>query len=551
MKYVFAICFWLHTIGYSQIVSIHKPIATDKKPKLIVGVIVDQMRNDYIYRYWNRYGNGGFKKLVTGGYYFKNAHYNYIPTYTGPGHACVYTGSTPSENGIIANEWFDRDKKDMMNCVEDKSVNPVGTTNEKHKRSPKNLLASTLGDELKINSNGKAKVFGIALKDRSAIFPAGHAADGAFWLDDKTGNFVSSTWYMNQLPEWVNAFNNRNLIMTYFAQGWNTLYPIETYTNSISDDNRYEKAHVKKDKSVFPYTYQAQIDGKNYGTIAATTHGNTLTKEMVLACLKAEQLGKDEVTDLLAISFSSPDIIGHSTGPRSVEMEDTYLRLDKDLEDLINQLDKEVGKDNYTLFLTADHGGADVPNHLVDNKIPAGNINKDSITLAIKKYALKNFGDSVIISSVSNDQVFLNHNRIADLKLNTKDIKQSITEFLMAYKGVAEVYPNEVLKTTQFTGRENKALLQRGYNHQRSGDLLYILQPAWMEYQDKGTTHGSSYIYDTHVPLIFYGSGVVTGQTQEYVTITQIAPTLCAFLQINFTNATTANPLLNYWQGKK
>jgi predicted AlkP superfamily pyrophosphatase or phosphodiesterase len=544
MKQLFSFFLLLSLASFSQKKIPVKAIVQSQTPKLMVGIIVDQMRNDYISRYWNRYGEGGFKRLVNGGYYFKNAHYNYIPTYTGPGHACVYTGSTPSENGVIANEWFDREERKEINCVEDTLVKPIGTENKRHRRSPKRLLASTIGDELKMNTNGKAKVFGVALKDRSAIFPAGHNADGAYWLDDKTGYFVTSTWYKNALPNWVSDFNKQNLIMNYLAKGWNTLYPLETYTSSISDDNRYELAHVKKDKPIFPYSYQAQIDGKSYGTIASTCYGNTLTKEMALACLKSEQLGKDDICDLLAISFSSPDIISHAYGPRSVEVEDTYLRLDKDLEELFTQLDKQIGKENYVLFLTADHGGADVPNHLLDNKIPAGLINSDTLQKKLKQFSLKQFGDSILVLNASNDQIFLNHLKISELKLEVKRVKEAFMDFMMKQKGVAEIYDAETLKTQQYFGRENKALLQRGFNHQRSGDIAYILQPAWMEYREKGTTHGSSYNYDTHVPLLFYGVGINKGQTFDYVTITQIAPTLSSLLQINLTNATIANPLI-------
>lgn len=521
---------------------------TGDKPKLVVGIIIDQMRDDYIYRFWNRYGQGGFKRLVNNGYYFKNAHYNYVPTYTGPGHACVYTGSTPSRNGIIANEWYNRSSGKMMNCVEDKAVTPVGTDNERHRRSPANLLATTIGDELKISSNNRAKVFGVALKDRSAIFPAGHAANGAFWLDDKTGNFVSSSWYMKVLPQWLKAFNERNLILSYLSGGWNTLYPLVTYTSSINDTNRYERAHVKKDLPVFPYIYETQIKNKNYGTVAITPYGNTLTRELAVACLKGEQMGKDDECDLLAVSFSSPDIIGHSYGPRSVEIEDTYLRLDKELELLFNELDKEVGNGNYMAFLTADHGGADVPNHLLDNKIPAGVINEDSITKAIKQFAFNQFGDSALVVNVSNSQVFLDRGKIQRQKLSVDNIKQDLCNFLLNYKGVAEAYPSEVFKTSSFSGRDDKSLLQRGFNHLRSGDVLYVLQPAWMEYVETGTTHGSSYLYDTHVPLLFFGKGISKGNSFEYVTITQIAPTLSALLKLNYPNACIAEPLQSYFQ---
>lgn len=518
-----------------------------QKPKLIVGIVVDQMRNDYIYRYWDRYGNGGFKRLVNEGYYFKNAHYNYIPTYTGPGHCSIYTGATPRVHGIIGNDWYLRGSSKFMYCAEDSAVKTIGSESKAGLMSPKNQLSSTIGDELKMSTQQKAKVYGIALKDRSAIFPAGHAANAAFWFDDKSGSFISSSWYLQELPAWIQNFNAKKLPKTYLEKGWNTLYPIATYSNSIADDNAYEAA-PKKEKPVFPYDYNSFVEKNSWGIIKATPMGNTITKDLAIACLKEEQMGKDDVCDLLCISFSSTDYVGHAYGLRAVETEDIYLRLDKDLEEILAVLDMEIGKNNYTVFLTADHGAADVPRQLMDNKIPAGYIREKSLVKEIRNFLKTNYGDTLLYSSISNEQVFLNEDLIAKMKLNKNDIESAIAKHLVKLPGIAEAYTSSTFINGSFGPRDYRNLLLNGYNHKLSGNVVYIYQPAWLEHEEKGTTHGAGYNYDTHIPVIFFGNGVKKGQSRNYVTITQIAPTISELLKINQPNSTTSDPLNDYFK---
>lgn len=518
------------------------------KPKLVVGIVVDQMRNDYIYRYWERYGNGGFKRLINEGYYFKNNHFNYIPTYTGPGHSSIYTGATPRANGIIANDWFVKTNNKNTYCVSDTSVKTIGNNNKAGKMSPKNQISSTIGDELKMSTNGKAKVFAVSLKDRSSILPAGHAANGAFWFDDESGDFITSSWYMSELPKWVSEFNNKKLPAKYLQEGWSTLMYPESYVNSIADDNDYEGVPNKKEKPVFPYTYKPFLDKNSVGIIKSTPFGNSITKDIAIECIKNESLGKDNITDFFSISFSSTDIIAHAYGPRSVEVEDTYLRLDKDLESLLIFLDKEVGKNNYTIFLTADHGGADVPKHLVDNKIPAGYFNEDKLTEKVRKYLFNTYGDSLLLANISNEQIFLNDNRISELKLNKDEVEELLCRQLLTVSGISEAYPSKTLKYQSFQANDYRTLLQNGYNHKLSGNIAYIYSPAWMELKGKGTTHGAGYNYDTHVPLIFYGWGIKKGVSFSYNSITQIAPTVCELMQINQPNACTSEPLNNFFK---
>jgi predicted AlkP superfamily pyrophosphatase or phosphodiesterase len=518
------------------------------KPKLIVGIVIDQMRNDYIYRYWNRYGSEGFKRLVNEGFYFKNGHYNYIPTYTGPGHCSIYTGATPRTHGIIANDWFVKQNTSTMYCVSDTLVRGVGSQSKNGWMSPKNQLSSTIGDELKMASNQKSKVFAIALKDRSAILPAGHAANGAFWFDDQSGNFISSTWYMKDLPNWVNTFNNKKLPTSYLENGWTTLYPINTYSNSIDDENRYELAPNKKEQPIFPYSYKSYLEKFNYAILKATPYGNSITKDLAIECIKNESLGKDAITDLLCLSFSSPDYIGHSYGPRSIEIEDIYLRLDKDLEDFLKFLDKELGKDNYTIFLTADHGGADIPNHLIDHKIPAGYLSEKQIAKDVKLFLQNTYGDSLIFANVSNEQIFLNENKLNSQKLNKEELEKKLCAFLVNINGISEAFPSSILKNYAFEKKDYRNLLQNGYNHKLSGNICYIYNPAWMDYSEKGTTHGAGYNYDTHVPIIFYGKGIKKGVSFDYTSITQIAPTVCELIQINQPNSTTSEPLNGFFK---
>ena len=517
------------------------------KPKLVVGIVVDQMRNDYIYRYWDRFGEGGFKRLINDGFYFKNAHYNYIPTYTGPGHSSIYTGTTPRTHAIIANDWHIKSSAISNYCVSDTGVKSIGCTNKNGKMSPKNQLSSTIGDELKISTNQIGKVFSIALKDRSSILPAGHAANAAFWYDEITGNFISSSWYIKELPSWVNAFNNKNFPKVYLTKGWQTLYPISSYSNSLADNNNYEASPIKKEAITFPYNYKDFIEKNDFSIIKSNPYGNTITKDLAISCLINESLGKDNIPDLLCISFSSPDYIGHYYGPRSIEAEDIYLRLDKDIEDLLNTLDEQVGKNNYTIFLTADHGGADVPNHLIDSKIPAGYIKEKYLVTEIKKFLQRSFGDSSIFENNSNEQIFLDARKINQLNLKTAEVESKLADFLITINGISEAFTSSTLKTQCFYKNDYATLLQNGYNHKLSGNVCYIYNPAWMDYSEKGTTHGAGYNYDTHVPIIFYGNGIKKGNYFQYVSITQIAPTICELLQINQTNGCISDPLNEFF----
>lgn len=518
-----------------------KPIpAKLERPKLIVGIVVDQMRYDYLYRYWNKYSETGFKRLLNDGYSFRNANYNYVPTYTAPGHACIYTGTTPSVNGIISNDWWDRDLKKLMYCVSDTTTMPVGTTSISGKMSPKNLLTTTITDQLRMATNYKSKVVGVALKDRGAILPAGHSANAAYWHDPYSGNWISSSYYMNELPVWAQAYNTLNRDVDLVSNGWKTLLPIEQYTESTADDQVYEGKFKGISKPVFPYNFDStKIVDKEL--IRKTPFGNTYTKEFAMEALKGEQLGRGQETDFLCISFSSPDYIGHMFGINSIEIEDCYLRLDKDISDLIDHLNSNYGKENVLIFLTADHGAANAVDFSEDHHLPAGTYDK-KITDTLNNFLKGIFNVDKLVSNESSQEIFFDHQKMAANKISQEDIEKATIQYLSQFASIAHIVTaSELKRSVARTGVME--LIQNGFNVYRSADITMTLLPGWMDWGPTGTTHGAAYSYDTHVPVIFYGWKVKQGTSAESIHVTDIAPTIADMLRIEFPSGNSGKIL--------
>lgn len=525
-------------IAFSQT---SRPAATTQQPKLVVGIVVDQMRYDYIYRYWSKFGNDGFKRLVNEGFFCRNTHYNYVPTYTGPGHASIYTGTTPEVHGIIANDWYTIESRKETYCTEDGSVRTVGAKSSGH-MSPKNMLATSVADELRLSNGKRSKVIGIALKDRGAILPAGHTANAAYWYDGYSGNWITSTFYMQDLPQWVTNFNAKEYPKQYLSKPWTPLLPIEQYTESLPDDSPYEKKFKGETAPVFPHDLpKLMADNQGLGLLRTTPFGNTLTKDFALEAIKNENLGKGQYTDMITVSFSSPDYVGHSFGTMAIETEDTYLRLDKDIAEMLKFLDTWVGKNNVVVFLTADHGAVQVPAYLQDNKVPSGYLNPWPVLDSLKRTYFAAHGDSIILK-YDNHQVYLNRKAIAEKRLNKTDIENQVAAAMMKVKGISGAVTATVINSTQFT-EGIKYRIQKGYYPKRSGDVMLYLDPAWVEYERVGTTHGAPYTYDTHVPLLWYGWNIKAGSSSEPLTITDIAPTLSMFLNIPFPNGCTGRPI--------
>ena len=515
---------------------------SNSNPKLVVGIVVDQMRYDYLTRFYSKYGEGGFKRMINEGFNCKNNHFNYIPTYTGPGHTSIYTGTTPKYHGVIGNNWYDKETKKTVYCASDESVKSVGVNSEWERMSPHRMKTTTFSDENRLFTQMRGKTIGISIKDRGAVLPAGHTGT-AFWFHGKDkGSWITSTFYMNELPKWVTDFNTSDAAESYLKV-WNTLYDIETYTESGSDLNAFEGGYEGKETATFPYDF-AKLKDQNSGfdIIKASPFGNSIVADFAIAAIAGEQLGQDNITDVLAVSFSSTDYVGHNFGVNSKEIQDTYLRLDKDLERFFNALDEKVGKGNYTVFLTADHGAVDVPAYLQSVNIPAGYLDNETAKTKLMQFLLEEFNSSNLIENMSNNQIFLNRAEIAKLDLDLDDVQEAIVNEIIAYDNVDKAYTAKTMSTVDFTSGIEK-LLQNGYNQKRSGDVIIVNDPAFISYSKTGSTHGSGLNYDTHVPLLFFGKGIKHGQTLQKTEITDIAPTMSALLGISFPNASTGLPL--------
>lgn len=503
------------------------------RPRLVVGIVVDQMRWDYLYRFYNLYkAQGGFRRMLDQGFSCDNNFIPYTPTVTAAGHSCVYTGSVPAINGITGNEWYDRIQNRDVYCAEDKNVQLVGEgTADAGQMSPRNMLATTVTDELRIASNFKSKVIGIAIKDRGAIMPAGHSANGAYWYDGKSGNFITSSWYMNTLPAWVSAFNKRKVTDSLYKSGWNLSLNKEVYAQYCTEDiKEYENRPLGKEAAGFPYLL-SQFAGKDYSKISSTPHGNTLTAEMAKAAVAAEQLGKGAYTDFLAISFSSPDILGHAFGPNSWEQLDDYIKLDETLGNLFDYLDTQVGKGQYTVFLTADHGVAHVAGFSKENKLPGG-VSGSAAVLKNLHASLKNkFGaDHILLDDVSNWQLILNKKVIDSAQLNTTVVKEFIIDFLLQQDAIAQAFDLKNISGTTLPA-VLKLRVAEGYYPTRCGDIQMIMKPGYLD-GAKGTSHGLWNPYDSHIPLVWYGWGIKKGNSQKENYMTDIAPTVAALLHI-------------------
>ena len=511
------------------------PIAV--KPKLVVGIVVDQMRYEYLTRYWDRYGEGGFKRLVNQGFNFKNHHFNYVPTATAPGHASVYTGTTPSEHGIIGNEWFDVYSDSRVYCVADTSYVSVGSASNAGRMSPQRLKRTTITDELRIFNNYRGKTVAVAIKDRGAVLPAGFTGTAYWFHGQDEGKWISSSYYMDALPKWVSRFNKSKAASSY-KKKWKPLYDIKSYVNSNPDDTPYEHEFNGEKAPVFPHDLPSLWDENGgYDMIKASPFGNSLTTDFALAAIEGERLGQGTDTDFLAISYSSTDYVGHRFGVKAIETEDTYLRLDQDLERLLISLDMKVGKGEYLVFLTADHGASYNPQYLMDHKVPGGFYQSAEMIAAIQRFSKSRFGTSEILRYVGGGEVYLRHEVLDSLGLRPEEVQSILASHLLTYEQIEKVYTAEMLRENEYTSGISH-LVQNGYNPKLSGDIRTVFNPGLISsgYASGGTSHGTAWVYDTHVPFILYGSGVPVGASVNKSVIPDIAPTLSALLGIPFPN---------------
>lgn len=506
-----------------------------ERPRLVVGIVIDQMKFDYLPRFWGKFGDDGFRRLLDAGYVFTNHHYDYFPTYTGPGHASIYTGSTPAVNGIVANVWYDRARGKPVYVVEDSSVRTVGANNAAGEMSPRNLLSTTITDELK-SAVARAQVVSLSIKDRGAVLPGGHLADQVFWYDSNTGDFISSTWYMDELPLWVREFNDRKLARKYSNEIWEPLLPLAQYSQSDEDDVPWEHAFEDEEAAVFPHKMNGSLS-----RIITSPFGNELLAAFAKAAIDALHLGKDETTDFLAISFSPPDYVGHRFGPRSVEIEDIYLRLDRQIASFLSYLDDQVGERNYLLFLTSDHGVVEIPQSLQARGLPGGNFDDAAMLEELKAHMRKRYGEAEWVAHYENQQVYLNRELIAQRGLVLRSVQDEVAGFLKGFKGVVRTNTAHRYATMDYrSGLES--FYQKGFFFDRSGDVFIHLGTGWLDSSHR-TSHGSPYSYDTHVPLIFYGWRISPGASSHHTVTPQIAPTISHMLGIPFPSGSTGQLL--------
>ena len=493
-----------------------------EKPKLIIGIVVDQMRYDYIERFWDDFSEDGFKKLINEGHLFRNMRFGYVPTYTGPGHASIFTGTTPAVHGIIANNWYDKNSQELVYCAGDGNTHTVcncekqmkDVISEEGKMSPRHMLTTTIGDEIKLFNN-ESRVIGISLKDRGAILSAGHSADAAYWMD-KNGEWITSSYYMDQLPKWLIEYQSKNNASDYMKGNWSL-------------------------KNSFTHNLDSILIQKGPGGIKGTPFGNTILKDLAVEIIKREKMGKRDAVDLLTISFSSTDYIGHQYGPHADEKYDTYIKLDKDISKIL----KKINLDNTVVFLTADHGVVSEPHELMKRNIPSGYFESSSMLSSLKEFLNLKYGSQSWVKNYSNHHLFLDHDLIHESSFLLEEVQQSCADFLLSFDGVKNTFTGSQMNKHQYESSIH-SLIQRGYNQKRSGDVIVVLQTGWISssWKEGGTTHGSSYSYDTHVPLIFWGKDIPQGYTDRLVNIRDIAPTISTILGISFPNGCSGNPIV-------
>jgi len=514
-----------------------------QRPKLVVGIVVDQMRWDYLYRYYDRYSNDGFKRLLNNGFSCENTLINYMPSYTAVGHSTIFTGSVPAIDGIAGNDWMDQLTGKAVYCTADSTVQPIGAASAMDgKMSPRNLLVSTITDELRLATNFQSKVVGVSLKDRASILPAGHLATAAFWLDDASGNFITSSYYMKQLPDWVNQFNGKRKIEELVSKGWNTLYPVDTYKQSDSDAKSYEGLFAGEKSSVFPHDLTAAYS-KNKSSFRNTPFGNTLTLEFAKEALDAYGLGKGNVTDFLTINCASTDYVGHMYGVNSIEVEDTYLRLDKDLSLFFKMLDAKIGKGQWLVFLTADHGAAHAVGFMQSHELPADFWYSKPLVDSLNRILAEKYGVQSLVRSISNYQVNFDLKKVGASNVDFSAVKQTAVDFLQKQPGI--LFAVDMASAGRPSVPEKiRNMMINGYNFKRSGQIQIVLNAGWYEgYSKTGTTHGTWNPYDTHIPLLWYGWNIKHGSTNDEVYMTDISATIAALLHIQMPNGCIGKPI--------
>jgi len=519
-----------------------------EKPIIVIGIVVEQLKYDQLERFRDRFGDSGIKKLINEGTYFKNASFEYMLTQSAPGHATISTGTEPSFHGITSDDWYLPLRNELFYCTKDVEVNPVGGSFESGLHSPVNLQASTFSDELKMSTKNKAKVFGVGMRESSAIFSAGHSADAAYWFDNTSGTWMSSTYYIDTLPFWVNDFNAMRFADSYLNSTWSLFKPAEDYSDCLADSNSFEKGF--NGINYFPYDFKkirsrgVYKSRNDFSLINETPFSNSLTTSFAIRLIENEGLGKDDVTDYISVCYSATDYIGHRFGPSSVEMGDAILRLDDEISKLLSFLNENYGKKNILIYLTAAHGLSEIPQVLKKNRIPSGYFMHNQALQLLRSYLNAVYGEGDWVKGYSERQVFLNRILIEDARLSLEEVQKKVARFLVQFSGVSAAYPYSAFEANDFEDGHLKRIINN-FDPQRSGDVIVTLNPGWVEKEgDYVTNHNSPYEYDSHVPLIWYGWTVNRSTVTRKVNMTDIAASLSSLCKVPYPNACTGEPLM-------
>jgi predicted AlkP superfamily pyrophosphatase or phosphodiesterase len=527
------------------------------RPKLVVLIVLDQVRQEYLERFKPLFGEGGFRRLLAGGASFSNCRYVHFPTFTAPGHGTVLTGTTPSNNGIIGNWWFDRLSGEFVTSVSDKSRKLLGVPTGPA-ASPHRLIGTTLGDELRMSSNNRSKVIGVAFKDRSAILPAGKDANLAVWFDAASGLFVTSDYYADRLPDWVEKINATKPADKFFGARWERILPEKAYeTVAVADDQPGEDLSPGGTRT-FPHIITGGLDKPGprfYNALEDSPFASEMLLDLAKAAIDNEKLGVDDEPDILSIGFSANDEAGHLYGPHSQEVADLTLRTDRLLASLLGFLDSRIGRQNYLVVVTADHGVAPTPEYATDHKLNGQRISPDTVRQAIEHQLSARFGEGKWIEEqaarlVADLSVYLNRSTITGKGLDPAVVERAAGDAALSIPGVYRAYTRTEMLSGRFPKDLIGTLVANGFHPERSPDVILIPEPMSIVWANKGgTTHGSPYSYDTHVPLIFYGSRVKPGVYSTVCSPCDIAPTLAVLFGVGLPTVSTGQVLQQVWNG--
>lgn len=515
----------------------------NKPPKLIVGIVVEEMRYEMLLRYWDSFSENGFKKIINQGAFCTQTYHNYLITQNGVGQASIVTGTYPSYHGIIADSWYNRLTNQTVGCADQSTFNLINGEISMGNYNPTHIMSSTLGDEMKLAMNDSSKVISVSLNPVSSVISGGRLADYAFWFNHHDGGWITGNYYSDSLPGWVRDFNNKGFQEVYMKKNWASMYSLaNNYKYSLPDNSDFEIG-FRNYRYTFPYdlSYLRNRSG-NFKYLKFTPFGNTYTKDFAISTIVNEHLGEDQYTDFISVSFAATNYSGELFGPRSVEMEDLFLRLDQDIEHLINFLDDELGLENVLVYVTSDRGISDVPEYLISKKQNAGVFEGDKAIALLNSYLSILYKDGEWVKSLYSRQVYFNQQLIDQTGVDLSELQQKSADFLVQFKGVANAFPAHVLNATDFESGINQKI-QNSFHQKRSGDVIINLEPGWIEKDGYVTKSGSGYEYDTHVPLIWFGWKVKSLRIDRPTEVVDIAPTLSWILKITAPNASVGKPI--------